>query len=126
MIEISNAELEVMKVLWHEAPLPAATIVARLQHTSDWQAKTIKTMLNRLVQKGALDYQQQGRAYLYQPTVTQSDYQRHAGQHFVKRLFSGKVAPLVASFADADNLSQDDIAELKALLAKFEQEQKHD
>lgn len=126
MIEISNAELEVMKVLWHEAPLPAADIIARLQETSDWQAKTIKTLLSRLVQKGALDYQQQGRAYLYLPTIAQSDYQRHAGKHFVQRLFSGKVAPLVASFADADNLSQQDIAELKALLAKLEKEQDHD
>lgn len=122
MIEISNAELEVMKVLWQEAPLPAIAIVERLQNTSDWQAKTIKTMLSRLVQKGALDYQQQGRAYLYQPTIAEQDYQCHAGKNFVKRLFSGKVAPLVASFAATENLSNEDIRELKALLEKLEQE----
>ncbi|KFZ29256.1 beta-lactamase [Pseudidiomarina atlantica] len=123
MIEISNAELAVMKVLWHEAPLPAADIVTRLQQTQDWQAKTIKTLLNRLVQKGALSFEQQGRAYLYQPTIAESDYQLHAGQSFVQRLFAGKVTPLVATFAAAEQLSKDDIAELKALVAQLEQEQ---
>lgn len=126
MIDISNAELEVMKVLWAEAPLPAATVVERIQQTSDWHEKTVKTLLSRLVQKGALDYQREGRAYFYQPTIAQQDYQHHVGRSFVQRLFAGKVTPLVASFADSDDLSAEDVAELKALIASWEKEQKHD
>ena len=126
MIEISNAELEVMKVLWAEAPLPAAAIVKQLQQTTDWQAKTIKTLLNRLVQKGALNFEHEGRAYLYHPVIAETDYQIHAGQTFVQRLFAGKVTPLVASFAAAEQLSKDDISALKALIAQLEEGSTHD
>ena len=126
MIEISNAELSVMQVLWQRQPLSANDVVAALGNEKDWHEKTVKTLLNRLVSKGALGFDKEGRAYAYFPLITQHDYQLEQSQSFVKRLFSGRVAPLVAGFASQNKLSADDVAQLKQLIESWEQEQKHD
>ena len=126
MLDISNAELEVMQVLWQKHPSTAADVISCLQQQKDWHEKTIKTLLNRLVSKGALSYQKQGRAYLYSPCVAQQDYQQQASGSFVQKLFAGRVAPLVASFARKHDLSAADLAELKQLVAELEQDQQED
>lgn len=120
MVEVSNAELHVMQVLWRQSPQTAQDIVGQLQQEFDWHEKTIKTMLNRLTQKQALTYTKQGRSYLYSPAISQQDYQQQASQSFVQRLFAGKVTPLVAHFAEKGKLSDSDIDELKSLIAKLE------
>lgn len=120
MVEVSNAELHVMQVLWRQSPQTAQDIVGQLQQEFDWHEKTIKTMLNRLTQKQALTYTKQGRSYLYSPAISQQDYQQQASQSFVQRLFAGKVTPLVAHFAEEGKLSDSDIDELKSLIAKLE------
>ncbi len=126
MIEISNAELSVMQVLWQRQPLTANEVVAALDNAKDWHEKTVKTLLNRLVSKGALGFDKDGRAYLYYPLIEQSHYQQQQSRSFVERLFAGRVAPLVAGFAAQKQLKDDDIAQLKQLIAAWEQEQKHD
>ncbi|MDP4537163.1 BlaI/MecI/CopY family transcriptional regulator [Alkalimonas collagenimarina] len=126
MLDISNAELDVMQVIWQQAPCTAADVISRLQQHKDWHEKTVKTLLNRLVSKGALSYQKQGRAYLYSPCIAQQDYQQQASGNFIDRLFAGRVAPLVASFARKHDVSAADLAELKQLVADLEQEQQED
>jgi BlaI family transcriptional regulator, penicillinase repressor len=126
MIEISNAELSVMQILWLRQPLSANEVVAALDNGKDWHEKTVKTLLNRLVSKGALGYEKAGRAYLYQPLITEQEYQLEQSQTFVERLFAGRVAPLVAGFASQKKLSADDVQQLKQLIAEWEQEQRHD
>lgn len=126
MIEISNAELSVMQVLWQRQPLTANEVVAALDNDKDWHEKTVKTLLNRLVSKGALGFDKDGRAYLYYPLIEQSHYQQQQSRSFVERLFAGRVAPLVAGFAAQKQLNDDDIAQLKQLIAAWEQEQKND
>lgn len=123
MLDISNAELDVMQIIWQQHPCTAAEVIARLQQQKDWHEKTIKTLLNRLVTKGALSYQTQGRAYLYSPCIAQQDYQQQASGSFVQKLFAGRVAPLVASFTSKHELSSADLAELKQLVAELEQQQ---
>ncbi|RUO20278.1 BlaI/MecI/CopY family transcriptional regulator [Aliidiomarina haloalkalitolerans] len=123
MVEVSNAELHVMQVLWKHSPQSAQEIVAQLQQEFDWHEKTIKTMLNRLTQKQAITFTKQGRSYLYSPAVSQQAYQQQASQSFVQRLFAGKVTPLVAHFAEKGKLSDSDIDELKSLIAKLEDKQ---
>ncbi|MCL5050269.1 MAG: BlaI/MecI/CopY family transcriptional regulator [Firmicutes bacterium] len=118
--DISPAELEVLKVLWRQAPLPAQVIVDEVQKTQDWHAKTVKTLLNRLVKKEVLDFEKQGRSYLYQPTLSKSDYQRQQGKHFINRVFEGKLSPLVAGFANQGTLDQDDIDALKDIIAQYD------
>ena len=125
MKDISSAELEVMKVLWQQAPRSANEVVEALAGAgSDWHEKTVKTLLNRLVAKNAIGFEKDGRAYLYFPIVAQADYQQKESRSFIDKVFGGRLAPLVAGFAGEKKLSPEDIAELKALVAQWEQEQK--
>jgi predicted transcriptional regulator len=126
MKDISQAELEVLKVLWQQAPATANQVVDALADASQWHEKTVKTLLNRLVTKGAVSFEKDGRAYLYSPVLQQVDYQMKESQSFIQRVFSGRIAPLVAGFAQQDKLAEQDIAELKQLIARWEQENKHD
>jgi len=124
MKEISQAELEVMKVLWLHAPQTANQVVEQLADASQWHEKTVKTLLNRLVSKGAVNFEKDGRAYLYSPVLQRTDYQQRESQSFIQRVLSGRIAPLVAGFAEQQQLKAEDVAELKQLIAKWEQEQK--
>jgi BlaI family penicillinase repressor len=123
MKEISAAELEVMKVLWTQAPQSANDVVAALADASTWHEKTVKTLLNRLVAKEAVGFEKDGRAYLYYPLIQQADYQQKESRSFVDKVFGGRLAPLVAGFAGGKQLSAEDVAELKQLISQWEQEQ---
>ncbi|WP_371396036.1 BlaI/MecI/CopY family transcriptional regulator [Fretibacter rubidus] len=116
MKRISQSELDVMRVLWTEAPLAASDVIKRLDESKDWNDRTVKTLLARLVDKGALSTTQDGRRYLYAPLIAQDVYAGHAARSLSQRLFGGRAAPLVAHLAQGDGLSDDDIAELEALL----------
>ena len=126
MLEVSNAELTVMQVLWQRQPLSANEVVVALGDAKDWHEKTVKTLLNRLVSKGALGFEKDGRAYLYYPLIAEQEYQRQQSRSFVERLFAGRVAPLVAGFASQNKLNADDVQQLKQLITEWEQEQHHD
>lgn len=123
MKDISPAELEVLKILWQQAPQTANQVVDALADASQWHEKTVKTLLNRLVSKGAVSFEKDGRAYLYFPVLQQQDYQHKESQSFIARVFAGRVAPLVAGFAASKSLQATDIDELKQLIADWEQAQ---
>ncbi len=115
-LKISQSELDVMDVLWRESPLGSAEVVLRLETKKDWSARTIKTLLSRLVDKGALTTEPDGRRFLYTPAVSRDAYVGPATRNFAARLFGGRAAPLVAHLAEGDGLSESDIAEIEALL----------
>ncbi|RIJ23611.1 BlaI/MecI/CopY family transcriptional regulator [Henriciella barbarensis] len=115
-MQIAPAELEIMNVLWDQPGIGAAEIAEVLASDKNWNIRTIKTMLGRLVEKGALETEAEGRRYLYRPLVKRGDYRRKEARQFVDRMFGGRAAPLVAHLADGKGLSADDIAELEALL----------
>ncbi|UMR30437.1 BlaI/MecI/CopY family transcriptional regulator [Massilia sp. MB5] len=119
-IAISEAESVVMKVLWGRHPLTAEEIVAELLGRQDWQESTIKTLLSRLLKKGAIRAEQEGRRYLYAPVLQQEDWQLSESTGMLARLFDGRVAPLVAHFSKHRKLSKKDIAELKRLIDEME------
>lgn len=114
--KISDAEWQVMQILWGQAPLSAAEVVDRLADKQDWSPRTIKTMLSRLVQKGALTYTQQGNRYHYLPAVTESACIRDASRSFLSRVFSGDTSLLLAHLVEAGKLSSEDIETLKKTL----------
>ena len=116
---ISASELDVMEVLWAESPLAASTVAARLEGRRNWSPQTVKTLLARLVDKGALSATRDGRRYLYAPLVARKTHARGAVRGLAERLFGGRAAPLVAHLADADGLSPEDLDELEALVAKL-------
>ena len=90
-----------MKVLWNRAPLSASDIVEALCQVEPWHPKTVKTLLNRLVKKGALDFTPEGRAYSYHPLVTEAECATTASEAFLDRVFGGSLQPMLAQDASA-------------------------
>jgi len=116
---ISQAEFAIMEVLWETSPLAASDVGDQLDGHKDWNIRTIKTLLSRLVDKGVLKTEPDGRRYLYTPLITRASYERTATRRLSDRLFGGRAAPLVAHLADGKGLSDTDIAELEALLSEL-------
>jgi BlaI family transcriptional regulator, penicillinase repressor len=119
-VSISDAEWQVMNVVWEGQPLTAQDIVAALARESDWAPATIKTMLHRLVKKQVLTYEPQGNRYVYRSCVRRSECIRHASRSFLERVFEGESAPLVAHFLRNTKFSADEIAELRRVLDEQE------
>lgn len=118
MLQISEAEAVVMDVLWQRAPRSAEEVVAALV-SRDWAEPTIKTLLNRLLTKGAISAERDGRRYLYQPLLQRHAWVEAQSADFLGRVFDGRVAPLVAHFSQRGQLSARDIAELKQLIQEL-------
>ena len=117
---ISEAELAVMEVLWAaDAPLTATEVAQRIDPAREWSDRTVKTMLGRLLAKGALAHEEDGRRYLYRPAVARDHYVAGESRRLVDRLFGGRAAPLVAHLAQGEGLTADDIADLEALLKEL-------
>ena len=119
-MQISDAESVVMEVLWSRSPLGADEVVAALAAHTDWAEPTIKTLLNRLLKKGAIRAERDGRRYLYSPVLTREAWVASQSEGVLERLFGGRVAPLVAHFSQRQRLSRDDIAELRQLLEEID------
>jgi BlaI family transcriptional regulator, penicillinase repressor len=118
---ISSAEHEVMEVLWRDSPLTAAEVAERVPADRGWSIRTVKTLLSRLLAKGVLSHEEEGRRYLYRPAVERDDYVAQESRRLLDRLFGGRVTPLVAHLAERDVLSERDIAEIEALLKALKQ-----
>lgn len=119
--KISGAEHEVMEVLWRESPLTALEVSERVPAARGWSIRTVKTLLSRLLAKGILSHEEEGRRYLYRPAVAREDYVSEESRRLLDRLFGGRVTPLVAHLAERDHLSERDIAEIEALLKALRQ-----
>ena len=116
---ISDAEHAVMEVLWRDAPLGAAEVAERIDPDRGWSIRTIKTMLSRLLAKGALVHEEEGRRYLYRPAIAREDFVARESRRLLDRMFGGSVSPLIAHLAQRDSLSPEDIAEIEALLKEL-------
>ena len=121
MERIGEAEYAVMEVLWKDAPLTAAEVAQRVPAERGWSIRTVKTMLARLLAKGVLAHEEEGRRYLYRPAVARADYVAQESGRLIDRMFGGRVTPLVAQLAERDRLSPADIAEIEALLKALKQ-----
>ena len=115
-MQISDAEAVVMDVLWKRSPLSADEVVMALSSRQDWQDATVKTLLNRLLKKGAIDAEKDGRRYLYAPVLQREAWVQGESESLLDRVFGGRVAPLVAHFSEHRKLSRKDIADLRKLL----------
>lgn len=122
--KISDAEFEVLDALWESAPAAASDIFDRLKTRKGWSAQTVKTLIARLVEKGAVAHEPDGRRYLYRPTISKDEYARDAAASIVDRLFGGRAAPLVANLADSGKLTKKDIAELEAIVKELKHERR--
>ena len=119
-MQISEAESVVMDVLWKRHPLSADDVVASLTGQQDWQDATVKTLLNRLLNKGAISAEKDGRRYLYAPVLQRDAWVQGESESLLERMFGGRVAPLVVHFSEQRKLSRKDIADLRKLLEELD------
>jgi predicted transcriptional regulator len=124
---ISEAESRVMDALWHQAPLGSEELATALRDATDWHENTVRTLLNRLIRKGAVRAEREGRRYLYSPVLTREAWQAHESRSLLDRVFGGRVAPLLVHFSRQEKLSAKDVAELRKLVEQLEKkERRHD
>lgn len=116
---ISEAEHAVMEALWARSPLTAAEVCDAVCQERSWSMPTVKTLLSRLVAKGAVGTEPDGRRFLYTPRLEREDYVGGESRRLVDRLFGGRAAPLFAHLAEAEALTDDDIAEIERLLREM-------
>jgi predicted transcriptional regulator len=116
---ISDAEQAVMEVLWDQSPLAAVDVADRVDPSRGWNIRTVKTMLSRLVAKGALLHEEDGRRFLYRPAIARDDFVSRESRRLLDRMFGGRVTPLVAHLAERDRLTPKDIEEIEALLKEL-------
>ena len=119
-MRISTAESIVMEALWRRSPQTAEEISAAVAQEQGWTDATVKTLLNRLLTKGALAADKDGRRYLYRPLLERADYVSEESKSPLDRLFDGRVSSLVMHFSERESLSPDEIAELKRLIGELD------
>jgi BlaI family transcriptional regulator, penicillinase repressor len=124
--KISDTEWEVMRVVWAKHPVTAAEIIEQLSADDpSWHPKTARTLLARLVQKKALEYEAQGRAYVYEPLVSEQECVAAASESFVVRVFRGSLKPMLAHFVERQELTAKDLKDLRRMLDERSREKKH-
>ncbi|HMC26468.1 MAG TPA: BlaI/MecI/CopY family transcriptional regulator [Verrucomicrobiae bacterium] len=116
--KISDAEWVVMRALWANTPMTTNQVVDALNDTTHWKPKTIHTLLSRLVRKGALEFERQGREHLFRPLVTAAECEHAATRSFLGRFFDGELAPFLARFLETEKLKPSEIEELKRILER--------
>jgi BlaI family transcriptional regulator, penicillinase repressor len=119
-VSVSEAESVVLAVLWRDGAIATEAVVAALAEQQHWQESTIKTLLNRLLKKGAIAARKDGRRYIYSPVLTREQWLSSESDGLLNRLFGGRVAPLVAHFSKHRKLSKKDIADLKRLIQELD------
>jgi predicted transcriptional regulator len=119
MSRISAAESQVMEAVWGQGPLAADEIVAAVGEPQGWGEATVKTLINRLLKKKALVSERSDGRTRYRALVSREDYVQGESQGLLDRLFGGELAPLVAHYARHRNLSPDEVARLKRLIAEL-------
>lgn len=120
MSAISEAESQIMRALWERHPLSAEDILAALPEEAGWQLGTVKTLLNRMLNKGVLQAQRDGRRYLYEPLAAREDWEQGETLSLLDRVFGGRLSPLVAHFSAQRKLSREDAEALRRLLQEHD------
>lgn len=116
MPQISDSEWKVMKVLWLNSPTTANEVLENLAKSTNWKSTTVKTLLSRLVKKGAVGFEKRNRTYYYYPLVTEDECVKAESKSFLKRVYGGALKSMIASFLEIQDLSEGDIEDLKSIL----------
>ncbi len=116
--QISEAEYEVMKIVWKHAPINTNEITEKLLQSTNWSPKTIQTLIKRLVTKGALTYEKQSRVFVYTPLVKESEYISQESNSFLNRYYDGDITAMLSAYIENDKLTEPEIETLRSLLSK--------
>ena len=116
--QISEAEYEVMKIVWKYAPVSTNEITEKLLRTTAWSPKTIQTLIKRLVAKGALTYEKQSRMFVYTPLINENEYVRQESSSFLKRFYDGNITTMLSAYITYEKISKEEIEQLRSILEK--------
>ncbi|NLB51795.1 MAG: BlaI/MecI/CopY family transcriptional regulator [Syntrophomonadaceae bacterium] len=114
--KISDAEWEVMKLIWKSSPLTSEEMVDSLSGKMNCSPSTIKTYINRLLKKGALGYEKDGRSYVYYAKVSEKDCILAESKNFIEKVYDGATAMFFANFIEEKALTDEEIQQLRELL----------
>lgn len=118
--KISDSEWTIMEIIWQNPHCTAMFIIKKLENSTDWKPKTIKTLIRRLVDKGVVGYEQEGREYKYYSLVDESECKKNEGISFLKRVYGGSLKAMMLNFLESDDVSQNDIDDLRKYLNEEE------
>ncbi len=119
-VTVTAAESKVMEALWRHGEMTVAEIIDDIAQSEAWGQATVKTLVNRLLKKKALQSAKTGGRHVYRPLLQRADYVQAESQGLLDRLFDGQLAPLVAHFADHKGLKPEDIARLRRLIEEMD------
>lgn len=114
--KISNAEWEVMKIIWSNPQITSAKIIEELKDKSSWKPATVKSLISRLLNKKALDFNKSGSEYFYYPLISEDECIKSESRSFINRVFNGSVSSMLLAFAESKQVSEADIEELRNIL----------
>lgn len=116
--QISEAEYEVMKIVWKHAPINTNEITEKLLQSTSWSPKTIQTLIKRLVTKGVLTYEKKSRVFVYTPLAKESEYICQESNSFLNRYYDGDITAMLSAYIENDKLTEPEIETLRSLLSK--------
>lgn len=119
-LKISDSEWEIIKIIWSNPNCTAMFIIEKLKNNREWKPKTVKTLIRRLVDKGAIGYEQDGREYKYYSLIDEKECKVQEGKSFIERVYNGSIKAMVLNFIESENLSKKDIEDLRDVLNKKE------
>jgi BlaI family penicillinase repressor len=114
--KISDSEWEVMKIIWKNPNCTAQDIIEQLKDTQKWMPKTIKTLIRRLIDKNIVGFEPYGREYKYFSLVNEDECRKSESVSFLHRVYSGSIKSMLLNIMEEENLSKEDIEELKSIL----------
>ncbi|MCY6356254.1 BlaI/MecI/CopY family transcriptional regulator [Clostridium sp. ZS2-4] len=114
--KISNAEWEVMKIIWNHSEITSNKIIQELKDKAEWKPATVKSLINRLLNKDAIGFNKSGNEYVYFPLVSEDECIKLESQSFINRVFNGSIKSMFLTFVESKEISETDIEELKNIL----------
>jgi len=117
-IQITEAEFEVMKVIWKYSPISTNEITDKLLKVTNWRPKTVQTLIKRLATKGVISYEKQSHVFVYSPLIKESEYIGQESKSFLKRFYNNNLTAMLSAFIQDENLTEAEISELRSLLSQ--------
>lgn len=114
--QISNAEWEVMRIIWEKSPVKSSQIISILENSKDWKPKTIQTLIRRLLDKGVIEYRVEGKAYVYSYIIAEEKYINHETETFISKVYQGSLSHMMLNFMKNKDLTDNEIMELINIL----------
>lgn len=114
--QISQAEYEIMKIIWDSSPISTNKVCERVPKSHNWSSKTVHTLLSRLTAKQVISYEKRGRMFYYSPLISQEDYISQERHQFLNRFYNGRASSLVSSLISDAELSDEDLQKMYELI----------